>query len=79
MLDQNILKQVREIFASLKSKITFKATVDTNDEKKQELKTFLNDFASTSDQLSVEYTEQAGANLHFTLYKGDIATGISFR
>ncbi len=79
MLDKNIIEQVSGIFASLKSKITLKVTLDANDAKKQEIKEFLSDFVSTSKQLSAEYTEEAGAKLHFTLYKDDKATGITFR
>lgn len=79
MLDKNIIEQVKDIFTSLKSKITFKVTTDANDVKKQELNDFLNDIASTSEKLSVEYIEQTGAKLHFTLYKNDKATGITFR
>lgn len=67
MLDKNIIEQVSGIFASLKSKITLKVTLDANDAKKQEIKEFLSDFVSTSKQLSAEYTEEAGAKLHFTL------------
>ena len=50
MLDKNIIEQVKDIFASLKSKITFKVTTDANDVKKQELNDFLNDIASTSEK-----------------------------
>ena len=52
MLDQNILEQVKGIFASLNSNITLDATFQNNDKKAEELKEFLNDFASTSEKLS---------------------------
>lgn len=79
MLDKSILEQVKGIFASLKSEITFAAKFSSNDEKKGELQEFLNDFASTSEKLNVEYTEEDDAKLHFSLLKDRKKTGITFR
>lgn len=79
MLDKSILEQVKGIFASLKSEITFAAKFSSNDEKKGDLQEFLNDFASTSEKLNVEYTEEDDAKLHFSLLKDRKKTGITFR
>ena len=58
MLDNNILNQVKSIFASLKSQITFEVIGNKNDEKKDEQLDFLNNIASTSEKLSVSFTEK---------------------
>ena len=79
MLDQNILEQVKGIFASLNSNITLDATFQNNDKKAEELKEFLNDFASTSEKLSVQFTEKGNAQLQFSLLKDNKETGITFR
>ena len=74
MLDKNILDQVRGVFASLKSQITFAATSKKDDEKKGELQEFLNDIASTSEKLSVSFTEEENAQLSFKLLKDNNET-----
>ena len=79
MLDKNILDQVKGVFASLKSQITFVATSQKDDGKKGELQEFLNDIASTSDKLSVSFTEKEEAQLSFKLLKDGNETGIMFR
>ena len=79
MLDKNILDQVKGVFASLKSQITFVATSQKDDGKKGELQEFLNDVASTSDKLSISFTEKEEAQLSFKLLKDGNETGIMFR
>ena len=79
MLDKNISDQVRGIFASLKSQITFAATSRKDDEKKAGLLEFLNDIASTSEKLSVSFTEKENTQLSFNLLKEGNETGITFR
>ena len=79
MLDKNISDQVRGIFASLKSQITFAATSKKDDEKKAGLLEFLNDIASTSEKLSVSFTEKENTQLSFKLLKDGNETGITFR
>ena len=79
MLDRNISDQVRGIFASLKSQITFAATSRKDDEKKAGLLEFLNDIASTSEKLSVSFTEKENTQLSFKLLKDGNETGITFR
>ena len=79
MLDKNISDQVRGIFASLKSQITFAATSRKDDEKKAGLLEFLNDIASTSEKLSVSFTEKENTQLSFKLLKDGNETGITFR
>lgn len=79
MLDNNILNQVKSIFASLKSQITFEVIGNKNDEKKDEQLDFLNNIASTSEKLSVSFTEKDNTQLYFRLVKDGNNTGISFR
>ena len=45
MLDNNILNQVKSIFASLKSQITFEVIGNKNDEKKDEQLDFLKQYS----------------------------------
>ncbi|WP_077195891.1 alkyl hydroperoxide reductase subunit F [Prevotella ihumii] len=79
MLDKNILEQVKGIFSTLKSSITLAATYNKEDKNATELKDFLNDFTSTSEHLSVEYTEVDDKQFHFDILKDNNPTGIRFR
>lgn len=79
MLDQSILDQLKGIFASLQSNITFAVEHQKDDEKIEELKAFLNDFSSTSDKLHTTYAEKTEGGLNFCLLKDNHPTGIAFR
>ena len=79
MLDNNILNQVKSIFASLKSQITFEVIGNKNDERKMNNWIFSTNIASTSEKLSVSFTEKDNTQLYFRLVKDGNNTGISFR
>ncbi len=79
MLDKTILEQVSNIFSSLKSKITLIASFCNKCQKKEELIEFLNDFATTSDKISIILKEDENAKLQFSIEKEGKPTGITFR
>ena len=80
MLDQSILQQVREIFKNLDAHYTFRVIADSNRNETEEMRQFLNDFASCSDHLTCEFNQTFQDNsLEFTLLKDGKETGITFR
>lgn len=80
MLDQSILQQVREIFKNLDAHYTFRVIADSNRNETEEMRQFLNDFASCSDHLTCEFNQTFQDNsLEFTLLKNGKETGITFR
>lgn len=54
MLDKEILNQLKGIFANLESDISFRLAVKDDSSLAEEMKSFLEDLASTSTKLSVE-------------------------
>ena len=79
MLDSNILSQVRDIFANLDSNYTLSASVSQSREEAAQLSEFLNDFASTSKKLAVDFNQASGDALEFSILKDNVPTGIKFR
>ena len=80
MLDQSILQQVREIFKNLDAHYTFRVIADSNRNETEEMRQFLNEFASCSDHLTCEFNQTFQDNsLEFTLLKDGKETGITFR
>lgn len=80
MLDQSILQQVREIFKNLDAHYTFRVIADSNRNETEEMRQFLNEFASCSDHLTCELNQTFQDNsLEFTLLKDGKETGITFR
>lgn len=80
MLDQSILQQVREIFKNLDAHYTFRVIADSHRNETEEMRQFLNDFASCSDHLTYEFNQTFQDNsLEFTLLKDGKETGITFR
>lgn len=79
MFDQNILEQVRGIFAGLESHFTFKQAVSPVRAETSEMTSFLEDMVSCSPNLSCRSIEAAGNTLEFSLLKNSEPTGIKFR
>ena len=75
-LDQNILSQLRGLFAGLKSNFTLRVD-HAGHPKAEELLTMVRDFVSTSEHLSLE--EGNAEALRLSLLKEGRPTGISFR
>ena len=80
MLDQSILQQVREIFKNLDAHYTFRVIADSNRNETEEMRQFLNEFASCSDHLTCEFNQTFQDNsLEFTIVKDGKGIGITFR
>ncbi|MEE1168540.1 MAG: alkyl hydroperoxide reductase subunit F, partial [Alistipes sp.] len=79
MIDASIIQQVTDIFASLDSRYTLSAYISSEHESGAQMAEFLNDFATTSSHISVEYHEATGNTLYFDLLKEGRPTGITFR
>lgn len=78
MLDQDILSQLKGIFAGLKSDITFRMAAKGESDGMKDMKEFLEDVASTSPKLSFEsVTAEVDAPLFEILQNGE-PTGVSF-
>ncbi|MDR2066047.1 MAG: alkyl hydroperoxide reductase subunit F [Prevotellaceae bacterium] len=77
MLDNDIKQQLQDIFAKLQAKYTLYATVPELHESKKEFEDFLNDFASTSENIECKIND--GTQLDFLLLKNGKETGIKFR
>ena len=79
MLDSNILSQVRDIFANLDSNYILSASVSPSREEAAQITEFLNDFASTSQKLAVDFNQASDDTLEFSILKDNVPTGIKFR
>ncbi|MDR0385348.1 MAG: alkyl hydroperoxide reductase subunit F [Prevotellaceae bacterium] len=77
MLDNEIKRQLQELFAGLRAKFALDATVPELHEYRSEFVDFLNDVASTSDKITCRISE--GPQLAFALLKDERNTGIRFR
>lgn len=76
-LEQDILTQLRSVFASLEGQYLLRATLPSGDANGQELREFVEDFASTSPQLSAEFVE--GEQLRLDLLRDGVSLGVGFR
>jgi alkyl hydroperoxide reductase subunit F len=77
MLDNDIKQQLQSLFASLKARYALDATVPESHEYRGEFVDFLNDVASTSDNIACKVSD--GTQLAFSLLKDGKNTGIRFR
>ena len=78
MLDQDIINQIRSIFATLGSDIAFRLYSDADTPAVAEMKSFLQDVASSSPHLSVENAEGNVAAPTFEIIHAGEPTGIKF-
>lgn len=79
MLDNNILDQVKGIFAQLDNRFTFVVKFSRNREEASSLVEFVNDVASCSPNLDVVTEETSYDKLEFSLMKNGKNTGVKFR
>jgi alkyl hydroperoxide reductase subunit F len=77
MLDNDIKQQLQSLFANLKASYVLDATVPKSHEYRGEFVDFLDDVASTSDNITSQVGE--GTYLAFSLLKNGKDTGIRFR
>lgn len=78
-LDQNILGQVKQIFASLKHDYIFKVSCNSSTPIGKEMVEFFTEFSTTSDRLGIEVTDINSDKAVMTLIRDHVPTGISFR
>ncbi|MFP5519778.1 MAG: alkyl hydroperoxide reductase subunit F [Bdellovibrionia bacterium] len=78
MLDQNILEQLKGVFAQLESKVTLQYD-DSDNENQAELLEMLNGVASTSDKIEAISSGNKSVAPAFRILKNGQATGIHFR
>lgn len=77
MLDIQVFNQVKDVLSRLSSSFIFRVERDQNSHDAVLFSEFVEDIASTSPHLSVEYHD--GAAFCFSIIKDGMATGISFR
>lgn len=78
MLDQEILQQLKGIFAKIKSQITFSMQSKGESEVSAEMASFLDDVASTSDKFAVQKVEADVEAPTFEIVRDGIPTGVRF-
>lgn len=78
MLDQEILQQLKGIFAKIKSQITFSMQSKGESEVSAEMASFLDDVASTSDKFAVQKAEADVEAPTFEIVRDGIPTGVRF-
>lgn len=79
MLDKQIIEQVRGIFSALEGQYTLLLTFNKAFEELDSMRSFLSDFASSSEKISVEEQETTENTLYFDIVKNGTPTGIRFR
>ena len=78
MLDQEILQQLKGIFAKIKSRITFSMQSKGESEASAEMVSFLDDVASTSDKFDVHRAEADVEAPTFEIVRDGTPTGVRF-
>lgn len=79
MLDKDIIDQLKTIFGNLKSEFIFRMEAgDYSDAAATEMKTFLEEVASTSEHLSVETVTASTPAPKFGIIKDKDPVGVSF-
>ena len=78
MLDNNILEQLKTIFANLRSEIVFDMRYPAGAGGAAEMKEFLDDVASTSPRLTVKSAEADVEAPGFAIVKNGSPTGVNF-
>ena len=78
-LDQNILAQVKQVFAGLKNNYLFSVSCNTASESGKEMVEFFTQFSTTSDKLAIEVQDVNSDKAVTYIKRNNIPTGISFR
>lgn len=78
MLEQNILEQVRSLFAALRSQFEIHATIDPSHAKAGEMRNFLTEFSACSDNIQLIETQAVDKSLQFSVNQSGKPTGITF-
>lgn len=78
-LEQSLLQQVGQIFASLVHTYTFRIECDTASQTGKDMVEFFTDFCGTSPKLALEVREINSDKARASLFREQTPTGISFR
>ena len=78
-LDQNILNQVKQVFASLKHDYQFRISCNTATSLGKEMVEFFTEFSTTSSKLSIEVKDINSDKASTAIIRDGVPTGISFR
>ena len=78
-LDQNLLAQVKQIFASLQHSYIFRISCNTSSDTGKEMVEFFAEFSTTSDKIAIEVEDINSDKVVTSLYRDKVPTGISFR
>lgn len=79
LLDQNLLDQVKQIFASLKHKYKFHVSCNSATDAGEDMIEFFTQFSTTSPNLSIEVEDVNSDKSVTSIIKDGVPTGISFR
>ena len=78
-IDQNLIEQLKQIFASLQHDYIFRISCNSALETSKEMIEFFTTFSTASEHLSIEVEDNNSDKAVTTLFKDKIPTGISFR
>lgn len=78
-LDQNLLNQVKQIFASLKHNYKFRISCNSASDIGKEMIEFFTQFSTTSPKLAIEVEDINSDKATMALIRDDVPTGIFFR
>lgn len=78
-LDQNILAQVKQVFASLKNDYIFRVSCNSFTETGKEMVEFFTEFSTTSPKLTIEVIDVNSDKAVTSIIRNGVPTGISFR
>ncbi|MCH5231245.1 MAG: alkyl hydroperoxide reductase subunit F [Muribaculaceae bacterium] len=78
-LDQNILAQVKQIFASLSHDFIFRVSCNSASDIGKEMIEFFTQFSTTSPRLAIEVEDVNSDKAVTSLIRDKVPTGISFR
>lgn len=78
-LDQDVIAQVRQIFANLKNDYIFRVSCNSANETGKEMIEFFTEFSMTSDHLAIEVEDTNSDKSVTSLIRNGVPTGISFR
>lgn len=78
-LDENLLAQVRQIFASLKHDYKFRISCNSASETGKEMVEFFTQFSTASDRIGIEVEDINSDKAVASLVRDEVPTGILFR
>lgn len=78
-IDESLLEQLKQIFASLKNDYLFRISCNSANETGKEMIEFFTEFSTSSNKIAIEVEDNNSDKSIATLFRNKIPTGISFR